>query len=222
MDKQFGLIFDLDGTMINNMEFHKIAWKQMLNKLGLSWTDEQVRPHLFGTNAEIYMRIFGDVFTADEIERNSEEKEQTYRDIYKEHLKPVDGLSHLLDNLKSDGRFKLAIGTSAPKKNVEFVLDGLDIRSHFSVVVTADDVVNGKPHPETFLKASQLLNIPPEKCLVFEDVSKGVQAARSAGMNSIVITTTHSKSDFESVSGIVKIIDSYNEISVDEIADFLK
>lgn len=222
MDKQFGLIFDLDGTMINNMEFHKIAWKQMLNKLGLSWTDEQVRPHLFGTNAEIYRRIFGDVFTADEIERNSEEKEQTYRDIYKDHLRPVDGLSHLLDKVKADERFKLAIGTSAPKKNVEFVLDGLDIRSHFSVVVTADDVVNGKPHPETFLKASRLLNIPPEKCLAFEDVSKGVQAARSAGMKSVVITTTHPKNDFESVSGIVKIIDSYNEISVSEIEEFLR
>lgn len=208
--------------MVNNMEFHKTAWKQILKKLGLSLTDEQVKPHLFGTNAEIYMRIFGDVFKPEEIDQNSEEKEQTYRDIYKPHLKLVDGLSTLLDNLKADGRFKLAIGTSAPKKNVDFVLDGLNIRSHFQVVVTADDVVNGKPHPETFLKAAELLEIPPERCLVFEDVAKGVQAAQSSGMISIVITTTHPKTDFESVSGIVKIIDTYNEISVEEIIGFLK
>lgn len=221
MSNQFGLIFDLDGTMINNMDFHKIAWKQMLNKLGLSWTDEQVKPHLFGTNAEIYMRVFGDVFTPEEIERNSEEKEQTYRDIYKSHLKLVSGLTNLLDKLKEDGRLKLAIGTSAPKKNVDFVLDGLNIRSHFSVLVTADDVKNGKPHPETFMKAAELLNIPSERCLVFEDVAKGVQAAQSAGMNSIVITTTHPKTDFESVSGIVKIIDTYNDISVEEIIGLL-
>jgi len=96
----------------------------------------------------------------------------------------------------------LAIGSAAIPFNIDFVVDGLALRPYFGTIVSADDVTLSKPHPETFLRAAELLGVAPADCLVFEDVPKGVEAAARAGMAAVVLTTTHPESDFAGLTNV--------------------
>jgi len=107
----------------------------------------------------------------------------------------------------------MGIGSAAIPFNIDFVLDNLNIRHYFKVIVSADDVVLSKPHPETYLKAADLLNVTPTDCIVFEDVPKGTEAAANAGMNTVVITTMHGIEEFDQYENIVAFIDDYSNSS---------
>ncbi len=204
------LIFDLNGTMINDMEFHMRAWSEILNndlKAGLS--PVQVKSQMYGKNSELLDRVFGKgKFTEEEMEYWSSEKEKRYQKAYLPHLRLIKGLQELLDKAW-EKRIPMAIGSAAIPFNIDFVLDNLDIRKYFSVIVSADDVVISKPDPETFLKAAELLDTEPFGCLVFEDAPKGVEAAARAGMKSVVLTTMHSRNDFSFTDNILAFIKDY-------------
>jgi HAD superfamily hydrolase (TIGR01509 family) len=116
-------------------------------------------------------------------------------------LQLLPGLTEFLAAAHARG-IALAIGSAAIPFNIDFVVDGLELRSYFPTIVSADDVTLSKPHPETFLKAAQLLGVAPADCLVFEDVPKGVEAAARAGMDAVVLTTTHPASDFAGLANV--------------------
>ena len=105
----------------------------------------------------------------------------------------------------------MAIGSAAIPFNIDFVLDNLGIRHYFSAIVSADDVLQSKPHPETFLKAAGLLNVPPKDCLVFEDVPKGVESAQNAGMRAIVLTTTHQPAAFAHLNNVLHFTPDFRD-----------
>jgi beta-phosphoglucomutase len=207
-----GLIFDLNGTMINDMEFHIRAWTEILNqdlKAGLS--PEQVKSQMYGKNSELLVRVFGEgKFTEDEMNFWSIEKEKRYQKAYQPHLRLISGLEELLKGAH-ERNIPMAIGSAAIPFNIDFILDQLDIRKYFSAVVSADDVKISKPHPETFLKAASLLNIEPSRCLVFEDAPKGVEAAGKAGIPCVVLTTMHTRSEFPLSDHIVAFIRDYTD-----------
>jgi beta-phosphoglucomutase len=206
------LIFDLNGTMINDMEFHIRAWTDILNsdmKAGLS--PEQVRSQMYGKNSELLIRVFGkDHFSEEEMEHWSIEKEKRYQKAYLPHLRLIDGLEDLLKKA-FEKKIPMAIGSAAIPFNIDFVLDQLDIRKYFSAVVSADDVAISKPHPETFLKAAGLLHAEPADCLVFEDAPKGVEAASNAGMPCVVLTTMHNRNDFPQSGHVLAFIKDYTD-----------
>ena len=174
------LIFDLNGTMINDMEFHLRAWTEILNKeLKAGLSHEQVKSQMYGKNSELLIRVFGEgKLTEDEMEFWSMEKEKRYQKAYRPHIQLINGLENLLKRAH-EKNIPMAIGSAAIPFNIDFVLDQLDIRKYFSAIVSADDVTISKPHPETFLKAAGLLDTDPADCLVFEDAPKGVEAART-------------------------------------------
>jgi beta-phosphoglucomutase len=207
-----GLIFDLNGTMINDMEFHMRAWTEILNqdlKAGLS--PEQVKSQMYGKNSELLVRVFGEGrFSEDEMNYWSIEKEKRYKHAYQPHLRLISGLEDLLREAH-ERNIPMAIGSAAIPFNIDFILDQLDIRKYFSAVVSADDVEISKPHPETFLKAARLININPSRCLVFEDAPKGVEAAGKAGMPCVVLTTMHTRSEFAGSDHIVAFIQDYTD-----------
>ncbi|MCH5598592.1 HAD family phosphatase [Niabella ginsengisoli] len=122
-------------------------------------------------------------------------KEKQYQKEFAPHLKLIDGLAELLNTYHKQG-IKMAIGSAAIMFNIDFVLDGLQIRHYFDAIVSADDVVRSKPDPETYLKCATLLSIAPAECLVFEDAPKGVDAALNANMDCVVLTTMHNKDEF--------------------------
>jgi len=208
-----GIIFDLDGTMVDNMMVHHRAWQQKLKELGLDLPLHQVMERVHGVNEEILERLFGEKFTPLERSRYSAEKEIEYRKIYKSEVKLIDGLREFLDSLR-ERKIPLAIGSAAPPENVDFVLDNLNIRDFFKVVLHARDVKKGKPDPEIYLKVAAKLNLMPEECLIFEDSPVGAEAATRAGSPLIIVTTTHTKSEFAKFPNVTRFISNYRDLNL--------
>jgi len=205
-------IFDLNGTMVNDMPYHTKAWHSLLNdELGGNFTIEEVKPQLYGKNQEVLVRMFGpDRFTAAEMEHISIEKERKYQREFLPYLELVPGLRDFLEKAHQAG-IPMAIGTAAIPVNIDFVLDNLHIRHYFKAIVSADDVTFSKPNPETFLKAAELLKVSPTDCLVFEDVPKGAETARNAGMQVVIITTTHLPEEFSQFENILHFAPDFND-----------
>jgi beta-phosphoglucomutase len=203
-------LFDLNGTIIDDMGFHTKAWYSILNddlSAGLSWED--VKEQMYGKNEELLIRVFGpDRFSREEMKALSVEKEKRYQKEYLAHLKLIPGLDKVLKSA-ADAGIKMAIGSAAIPFNIDFVIDNLNIRHYFGAIVSADDVAVSKPDPETFTKAANLLGVDPKDCLVFEDAPKGVEAAMRAGMGAMVITTMHGEEEFAAYPNVIGFIKDY-------------
>src|SRR5688500_4796494 len=208
MSKAF--IFDLNGTMIDDMQFHVKAWYHILNdELGAGMNWEQVKSHMYGKNAELLIRVFGkEKFSIDEMNAISLEKEKRYQQEYRPHLRLIPGLQQFLEKAYAQ-KIPMAIGSAAIMFNIDFVLDNLGIRHFFQTIVSADDVIYSKPDPETYTKAARQLGVPASGCLVFEDAPKGVESALNAGMKSVVLTLLHEKDEFERYPNVVRFIENY-------------
>lgn len=189
------VIFDMDGTMVDNMIIHHKAWQQKLKELGFNLTIEEVMESIHGVNEEIMERIFGDTLTSEERKFHASDKEAHYRKIFKESLALVDGLSDYLAYLKISNK-RIAIGSAAPPENIDFVLDNLNIRSLFEIVMDSSDVRYGKPNPEIYEKIMSQLEVEAHECLIFEDSVVGAEAAVNSGAQTIVVTTTHQAEEF--------------------------
>ena len=205
-------IFDLNGTIIDDMHYHTEAWFTILNNdLGASLTWQEVKAQMYGKNEELLIRVFGDNhFTADEMKKWSLEKEKRYQQAFLPQLKLINGLAGFLQKVNEE-HIPMAIGSAAIPFNIDFVLDNLHIRHYFKAIVSAADVRESKPHPQTFLDAARLLNIPPAGCIVFEDAPKGVEAAHNAGMKAVVLTTMHEQAEFENYPNIIGFVKDYTD-----------
>lgn len=206
-------IFDLNGTMIDDMPYHITAWSDILNNdLNACLARDEVKKQMYGKNEEVLTRIFGsDRFTMDEMKALSIEKEKRYQKIFLPHLKLIKGLDRFLQTC-FEKNILMAIGSAAITFNIDFILDNLNIRKYFSAIVSADDVSISKPNPETFLKAAQLLNVVPHECIVFEDAPKGVETAANANMRSVVITTMHETNEFDKYTNVLAFVKDYDDV----------
>lgn len=211
-----GVIFDMDGTMVDNMMVHHRAWQKQLAALGREMSIDKIKETIHGVNEEIVEKLFGNQYSAAQRQRISQEKEQAYREIFKNQLRLVPGLQALFDQLQ-EARVPLAIGTAAPPENVDFVLDNLNIRHLFGSVLHSMNVTKGKPHPEVFLRSAENLGVPIEECLVFEDSVVGAETALNAGCPVIIINTTHSPEEFRHFPHVVKFIDNYQGLDLEDI-----
>ena len=196
------LLFDLNGTMVDDMDYHIRAWHRISTELGASLSLEEVKAECYGKNGEVLERIFPGRFADEEKDRISIEKEIQYRREFKPHLKLLNGLDQFLALAHQQG-LKMAIGSAAIMSNVDFVLDGLHIRHYFDAIISADQVKNSKPDPETFTCCARLLGADPADCIVFEDAPKGVECAGRAGMKAVVLTTMHIPEEFHAYSNIL-------------------
>jgi beta-phosphoglucomutase family hydrolase len=211
--KYKAFLFDLNGTMINDMPYHVKAWHRIVTNLGSTLSIEQVKQECYGKNEEVLERIFPGRFTEEEKTAIGLEKEKQYRVEFKPHLKLIKGLDHLLKKTYERG-IKMAIGSAAIAPNIDFVLDGLQIRKYFEAIVGADDVTHSKPNPETFTKCAELLGIDYKDCLVFEDAPKGVEAAQNAGMDCVVINSLHLPEEFEKYKNVVLFAEDFEGMEI--------
>lgn len=204
-------VFDLNGTLVDDIRFHFQAWKALGERVGFAM-DEAIFQSCNGLkNEDIFPRLLGREVGPSLLEALGREKEEHYRALYRPHLAPVRGAVELLSVLRGRG-VKLAVASSAPIENRAMVLDGLGWNETFDVVV-ANEGLRGKPEPDIFLAAAERLGIEPKACLVFEDAVNGVVAARAAGMNVIGVTTNvpaeslrtagarHTIADFTAIPG---------------------
>jgi beta-phosphoglucomutase family hydrolase len=211
------LIFDMDGTIVDNMAFHTQSWVTFFERRGRDIdADEFFRTTAGRQGKEIIRSHMGEHLADDEVATLNREKESVYRELYAPHLKAVAGFEDLIAEASSRG-IALAVGTAAPPANVEFTLDGLDLRRHFDTVVGALDVPRGKPHPDVFIEAARRCGALPENCIVFEDAPLGVEAARRAGMRTVVLTTTLPREAFTDFDNVIAIVSDFSELSLDAL-----
>ncbi len=186
-----GVLWDLDGTLIDSAGHHWEAWRDTLAAEGRSVTPEDFASSFGRRNDEILRALFGGDLAPEWIERVSETKERSYRRLLRERgLAALPGALEWLARLHAAGWLQ-ALASSAPRPNIDAVLAILGLGSQLDAVVSADDVGRGKPDPAIFLAAARRLGLPPERCLVVEDAPAGLEAARRAGMRAIGVLSAH-------------------------------
>jgi beta-phosphoglucomutase len=218
--KYKAFLFDLNGTMIDDMKYHISSWHRILNELGAGISLERMKEECYGKYDEMLERIFPERFTLEEKKAMGYAKEQKYQDEFRPALRLIDGLHDFLLHTRNKG-IKTAIGSAAIMFNIDFVLDGLDIRTYIDAIVSADHVDQSKPHPETFLKCAEALSEDPSECLVFEDTPKGAETAMNAGMDCVVITTLHRPDEFESYPNVIGFISDYKDADLEKLISFV-
>jgi HAD superfamily hydrolase (TIGR01509 family) len=191
------VIFDIDGTIVDNMHLHAEAFAVFAERHGLPPLTAGDRARLDGRrNSEIFPILFKREVPREEWQAYEHEKESLYRELSRGRLTPMKGLHDFIAKLKADG-IKVALATSAPEPNVAHTLTELGLSGDFPIIVRGDQVPRGKPAPDVFLEAARRLNVPPSDCLVFEDAPMGIAAAHAAGMAVVALTTSFQASHFE-------------------------
>ena len=204
------VIFDLDGTLLDNNEVHFKAWKKYLKDSGLEMSDDDFKKNISGrTNKDAVAHIYKKELTEEEASVYYLKKEEIYRKMYEADIEPITGLHDFLKDLDNHGII-MAIATSGIQVNIDFMFDYVPIKKYFKKIISSADISKGKPDPEIFLKAAEALNIPPENCIVFEDSIAGVWSGKSAGMKVVALTTTHAPEELKEADLVIK---DYTEIN---------
>jgi len=213
----FGVIFDMDGVLVDSRKPHFESWRQVAREFGRDMTEAEFADTFGRTNRDIVHFLWGKSVSDDEIQKIGTRKEAVYRDIITKNIPAVPGLHQLLPSLCQAGA-KLAVGSSGPIENVNLVLDGLGIREHFSAIVSSADVTEGKPNPQVFLTAAKKLGFEPKRCVVIEDAPAGIEAGHRGGMKVIALTTSYSPHE---ISNADKLCCDLTEVNAELISSLI-
>jgi len=215
---QFSFVFDMDGVIVDTNPHHKIALREFAKKYGYSLSEGDLIKKIYGrTNKEWIPNLFERKLTKEEVAHYGEEKEQLFRDLYEKDIVEVKGLTSFLEEAKRLD-IKMAIGTSAPRSNVDFVLKHTGIEKFFPVILDESHVTHGKPNPEIYINCAAALNFPPAQCIVFEDSLSGVAAGRAAGSPVVGVATTHTAEEL----GTKVVIKDFTKITPSQLIQKFK
>ncbi len=217
MDRQrqsdWAAIFDVDGTMVDNARYHEAAWIELGRRHGFGITPEFYRQHIHARSNDRNIRaLLGEAAGEADIRRLGDEKEEIYRESFQSVMNEIPGLTALLAALSDEG-VACAAASNSPKANVDMVLDGLDIRRYFRIVLDRDLVRVGKPDPEMFLRISAELSIEPRRCVVLEDSASGFLAARRAGMSCVAIACGADPEDIQTADHLAEVHQDFTTIT---------
>ena len=215
----YGVIFDMDGVLVDSYRAHFESWRRLAESHGLEITEQQFAATFGQTSRAIIRRLWPGHVDEKDIPAWDAEKEAFYRQIIASDFPEMDGAGKLLEDLAGAG-MKLAIGSSGPAQNVEVVMRCLQNSRLISATVNGHDVTHGKPDPEVFLIAADRLGLEPSCCAVVEDAPAGLEAARRAGMAAIAITGTAARDTLAPAADLV--VESLGELSPAEIADLIR
>lgn len=198
------LIFDMDGVLIDNTPVQARAFQLLFRDLGLTTNARQLLKRLNGMPAgEILQSVFRHPVPDEQLEIYAEQREFLYRTLYWGKRRALPGLVAFLQAARAEG-FKIGLGTGSGGPTLSYILDHLELRQYFDVVVGKDDVDKGKPHPDTYTATAAKLGVKPENCLVFEDAVLGEQAAYRAGMRCVAVATTLPAKAFQAPLTVIK------------------
>jgi len=201
-DRQIGVIFDMDGVLVDSADAHLESWKLMAEENGLRVTESQVAATFGRQNRDIIPILFGEV-TDSRLKALGDRKEELYRDLVRGRAPVVPGAVRLVRDLADRGA-KLAIGSSAPRANLDLVLEEMGLFELFGVVVSGDEVTRGKPDPQVFAMACTRLGLAAARCVVIEDAPAGVTAAKRAGTKGVAVLIHHERSAFDGADLVVE------------------
>lgn len=223
------VIFDVDGVLVDSYAAHFESWKRLGRETGVTLTEEQFAES-FGLRSRDVVRQWkvsdtsisisaggnGDKgmrpLTDTEVQRLDRRKEKIFREILEKDFPGMDGALELIEALAAEG-MKIAVGSSAPKENVDLVLDRLGVRDHVQTIVTGEDVQRGKPDPQVFLLAAVRLGVRPDRCVVIEDAVPGIEAARSAGMKAVALVSTGRDAATLQAAGPDRVVHALGELT---------
>jgi beta-phosphoglucomutase family hydrolase len=211
LSKFEAVIFDMDGTMVNNTPFHKKAWLEFCKKYNIPLTGEQYMQKISGKNNKAILDgLFERDLNEEEFEKLEAEKEALYRELYKPNLKEIPGLITFIKKVSEIG-LKIGVATTSPLPNRIMVLDSLDISRVFTFIAGPEHITHGKPHPEIYLLAAEKLGADPKRSLAFEDTPSGVASAKAAGLTVIGVLSEHTKEELKLADYFIK---DFTEIEV--------
>lgn len=180
-----GVIFDVDGVLIDSYEAHFLAWRDLTDTHGFDLTEELFAQSFGRTSREVIALWWGqDCFSPGQVQEMTDRKEAIYREKIASSFPEVPGARELIQALDQAG-FKMAVGSSGPPGNVAAALDVVDPEQRIVARITGEDVEVGKPDPQVFLLAAERLALPPQRCVVIEDAAPGIAAAQAAGAASV-------------------------------------
>ena len=215
---EYGLIFDMDGVVIDSNPYHKIAWERFLLGQGIHFDDQLFDNVLSGRTGPTSIRlIFGDDLPESKLDTFLKEVDGNYQNLLRESrdVKPIAGLFDFLRQIR-EKKIPMALATSAPELNIELGLQKLDLENTFQHILGKVDVNQGKPHPEVYLKALDLLGLPADQCIVFEDSRAGVRSALSAGIKVVGIASGHTKEELLE-EGVAMAVNDFRDLELEEV-----
>jgi beta-phosphoglucomutase family hydrolase len=204
--KPRGVLWDMDGVLVDTAELHYQAWAAVMRDYGIDLSRESFRD-MFGRNSrDILSLLLGEEPTPDLLDEISERKEERFRSAVRGQARPLPGVRDWLRRLQETG-FRQGVASSAPLPNINTLMDELEMRECFDVLASGDGLP-GKPEPTLFFSAARLLDVSPSRCVVVEDAVAGVEAARRAGMKCIAVTTTHPAEALKEADIVVDRLDA--------------
>jgi beta-phosphoglucomutase len=204
------IIFDMDGTLVDNIPFHIEAWLHFLKKHDIVLDPEEFQAQNHGNIGEMIRKFFGQDTPDEKVKELGQEKERTYRDLYKNHITEIEGLTELLKRMKKL-KIKASLATMGDTPNIDFVLDELKIKQFFHSITGGHEIQRGKPDSEIFNLSMKKLKLESTDCLVIEDSMGGILSAVRAGIRVVGITTSHTEDELKS-NGCLFTISDFNEL----------
>lgn len=202
-----GIIFDMDGTIVDSLPYHHEAWRIFFEENKVENFSEKLKKYKGGGTLDLMKAVYGDIYSLEELKKMSDDKEIIFRDIYRGNIVPIDGYLEFLNEIKSKN-ILVGIASNAIKLNVDLTLKELGIYDLFDSIICGDEVNYGKPNPEMFNKTISYFKVNKANCLVFEDSIEGITAANNAGIKVIGVTSSNS-SDVLRKAGCVETINNY-------------
>ena len=216
---KYAVLFDMDGVICHTNPHHTKAFETFFDKYQIPYTEKEFEEHMYGKhNSHIMTYFFKRPIHGEELLQLEKEKEQLFRDLYKDKVETIPYYKTFLADLKANN-FKTAVCTSAPLANMDLILDQLDIRKEMQSVMSSEDVKLHKPHPEIYVNSAAKLGVEPSNCVVFEDSFSGITAGLNAGMKVVGVLSTHTKEQLPKCS---YYINDYSEITAAKVLEILK
>ena len=217
----WALLWDVDGTLVDTAELHFQAWLILARELGKPFTRADFAGTFGWRNPEIIPKLFGQEYDDEQINLLSDRKEDLYRAEAEKGVALLPGAKRLLDAVIASGG-RQAIGSSAPRRNIDLILRITQTAPLFSAIVAMEDTRRGKPDPEVFLLGAKQTGVLPERCIVLEDAPAGIQAAKAGGMRAVgVAFVGHHPAERLQTAGADLVVKSLEEVGVPQLFDLL-
>ena len=217
-----GALFDWDGVIIDSHNQHEKSWSKLAEEENEVLPDNFFKMTFGMRNENIIPNFFGnwiDVTNQEEVTRLADRKEEIYREIIiSDGIEPLPGVRDLLQSLRSE-EIACSIASSTPIANIETVMGMIGLSDYFDAITAAEDVSNGKPNPEVFLKAAEKIKVDPKNCVVFEDAHVGIEAGLAANMQVIAVATTH---PVDSLGNAHMVTENLESIDAEKIMELFR
>lgn len=190
MSSTVGVIFDMDGVLVDSAAAHRQAWQRLGEEIGVPFTAEMFRRTFGQRNASILPLWLGQELAPPRLDELGDRKESLYRDLVRAGaVRIYRRVPACFAELRAVGA-RVAIASSGPRANIELLVEVMGASGMLDALVAAEDVTHGKPHPEAFQRAAERLGLESRRCAVIEDSVHGIEAAKRAGMRAIAVQTS--------------------------------